>query len=114
MDGEDLYHRNRNLILIHSKIHYVHFPNILGPNLYNEPKPAFSTRYFYLYFCHPSSATLCGTSFPTHEECSPDSVLSVSKALANKDVMSFELSTRIALGLKDPFWSFVQLFRKTI
>ena len=45
---------------------------------------------------------------------SPDTVESVVKALANKDVMSFELSTIAAPGLQGPFRYFVQLFHKAI
>ena len=48
------------------------------------------------------------------EECSPDIIESVFKALADKNVMSFELSTRMAPGLKGLFKSFVWLFRKRI
>ena len=64
----------------------------------------FDPAIFRCISCHPPSLNLWESPFLPIEECSPDTVKSVCKAPANKDVM---LCTRMAPDLKDPFRSFV-------
>ena len=83
-------------------------------NLHKGPKRAFSTQQnLAVSVIHPVwSCSEC--PFQPFAEWSPDTVEFVFKfvefvfkALAYKDVMSFELCTRIAPDLKSPFQSFV-------
>ena len=57
-----------------------------GANLHKRPKRVFWTRYLSLYSGHPSSETLQEFRFLSTEECNPDTVQSICKGPANKDM----------------------------
>ena len=74
---------------------------------------------FSLHFCHPSSITLWDNPVGYALSCQLKDValllcITIFNVLINKDVMSFELSRRMATGLKVPFRAFAELFIKAI
>ena len=73
-----------------------------------DPKRAFKTQQFFTECLSSIQCNLVGNALSYQlRSVALNTVESVFKALANKHVMAFELSTRMAPGLKGPFRSFV-------
>ena len=78
----------------------MHFSTIFRQNVHKGPKRAFLTQQFFTVFLSSIQCNPVGSALSCQiEKCCLDTVDFVFKAIANKDVMSFEWSTRMDPGL---------------